>query len=393
MDRRTFCRMAATGGSISLTAGLAGCVFGGTLSGDLGEITGDWPMTGRDLGHTRYVEVAPKNPDTVWVADLDDGVRAASTPALADGQLYVPADAVSDLSHYRHRLYGLTAATGELRWQIPLRADPNEPPAVSGNRIVISAQRDVEKGRVVAFDDRYGEEAWLYDIDARLTAPPTVSAPLVYIPDWKGRVHALDVSDGSIRWTQRIMRGDSGRSFATPVALQDDTLYLGSQSGATGVVALDANTGEERWSKSTAAVIDGPVVRDDLVVVRTHKLVVAFDTEGTRQWSYNVLDADSHAMAMNDQHVYVPSRQRLYAIDRSGGKAWHYHLQQGQVGTPTVAGDTVFLRRNDHLTALSRTDGTEQWTISQDGVGSAVVTPEAVFLARKGGEVAGLGAE
>ncbi len=158
-------------------------------------------------------------------------------------------------------------------------------------------------------------------------------------------------------------------------------------------MALDADTGEERWSKSTAAVIDGPVVRDDLVVVRTHKLVVAFDTEGTRQWSYNVLDADSHAMAMNDQHVYVPSRQRLYAIDRSGGKAWHYHLQQGQVGTPTVAGDTVFLRRNDHLTALSRTDGTEQWTISQDGGGRAVVTPEAVFLARKGGEVAGLGAE
>jgi outer membrane protein assembly factor BamB len=158
MDRRTFCRMVATGGSIGIAAGLAGCVFGEPPSGDLGEITGDWPMTGKDLGHTRCVEAGPTEPDTVWVTDLDDAVRAAATPALAAGRLYVPADAVSERARYRHRLYALTAATGDQRWQVPLRADLNAPPAVSGNRIVVSAQRDVEEGRVVAFDDRYGED-------------------------------------------------------------------------------------------------------------------------------------------------------------------------------------------------------------------------------------------
>ncbi|MFQ3294727.1 MAG: outer membrane protein assembly factor BamB [Natrialbaceae archaeon] len=129
MDRRTFCRMVATGGSIGITAGLAGCIFGGPPSGDLGEITGDWSMTGKDLGHTRCVEAVPTDPDTVWVTDLDDAVRAAATPALAAGRLYVPADAVSEQARYRHRLYALTAATGDQRWQVPLRADPNAPPA------------------------------------------------------------------------------------------------------------------------------------------------------------------------------------------------------------------------------------------------------------------------
>jgi outer membrane protein assembly factor BamB len=390
MNRRTFCRLAAAGSSASLTGVLAGCVFGGPPSGDLGRIEDEWPMVGRDPGHTRRADDGPIDPDAVWVTDLEDA-RAVGTPALAAGQLFVPVDALSDRAHHRYRLHALEAATGEERWQVPLRSDPNGPPAVSGDRIVVSTRRSVERGRVVAFDDRYGEEVWLYDVDARVTAPPTVSAPFVYVPDWRGRVHALGLADGTVHWTRRIGDDGHGRSFPEPVALADDTLYLGSLSGHTGVVAIDADTGAERWSRSTNVVTEGPVIHDDLLVVRMHGLVEAFDRDGTRRWSYNVLASDSRPMAVDDRHVYVPARKKLYAIDRTGRPAWQFQLQDGSVGTPTVAGDAVLLRRNDHLTAVSRADGTEQWTVQQSGVGRAVVTPEAVFLARDDGRVAGLG--
>jgi outer membrane protein assembly factor BamB len=375
----------ATAGSASVA--LAGCLLD-SPSGDLGRVEGAWPMIGRDPGHARRAEDGPTDPRTVWTTELDQ-VRSAGPPSVQDGRLYVPADAVSDRARHRYRIHALSASTGEERWQVPLRSEPNGPPAVSGDHVVVTARRSLERGRVVCFQRRYGDEEWLVDVDARLTAPPTVDGRVVYVPDWSGRVHAPSMTDGSVLWSRWIDAG-RGRTFAEPVAVHDGTLYLGSMSGTTGVVALDAETGAERWRGDTGAVTGGPVVDGDLVVVRSHHLVVAFDADGTRRWSVNVLEADARPMAVDDRHVYVPARERLHAITRDGESAWSHDSTDGRVGTPTVAGDSVLLRGADRLTSLSRTDGEERWTVRPDGIGGVVVTPEAAFLT-DGGRVLALG--
>ncbi|WP_265111611.1 PQQ-binding-like beta-propeller repeat protein [Halosolutus halophilus] len=380
----------ATIGSASGT--LAGCLSSGSPSGDLGNVGGDWPMDGSNPGHTRRVDEGPAEPTAVWETDLD-GARGAGTPSVVDGHLYVPVDAVSDEARHRHRLHSLSATTGEERWRVPLRSDVISPPAIYGDRIVVSAQPSIERGRIVAFQRRHGDEAWLYDVDARLTAPPTVADATVYVPDWNGRIHALSVGDGSIRWSRRIASDGSTRTFAEPIAVNNGVLYLGSQSGATGVIALDAETGEQRWSRSTEAVTTGPVVADDFVVIRTHRVVVAFDAAGTRRWSFTVPESAYHRLALGNRHVYVPARGSLYAIDRSGAKAWSYDSSDSRIGPPTVVGDDVVIPEADRLTAVSRADGTERWTVDLSGAGDAIVTPGAVFTTRDGGRVVALGDE
>ncbi|WP_239685597.1 PQQ-binding-like beta-propeller repeat protein [Halolamina pelagica] len=172
-------------------------------------------MDGRDAGHTRRVDDGPTEPATAWRTEFDD-VRGVGTPSLADGELYVPADAVTETARSRYRLYALSARDGGVRWQVPLRVEPNGAPAVSADRIVVGAKRSVKGGRLVCFHPRYGEEQWLYDVGSRLTAPPTVAEGVVYVGDWSGRVHAIGTLAGTVRWTRRIDAGEGGDRSRPP---------------------------------------------------------------------------------------------------------------------------------------------------------------------------------
>ncbi len=376
--------LAALGAGVALS----GCLSVGSPSNELGAVDGNWPMDGRDAGHTRRVDAGPSEPETVWRTEFDD-VRAVGTPSLFDGDLYVPVDAVGETARSRYRLYALSPRDGELRWQVPLRVDPNGAPAVSPERVVVAAKRSTERGRVVCFHPRYGEEEWLYDVDARLTAAPTVADGVVYVADWRGRVHALGALEGDVRWSRRIDAGEGGRTFANAVAVRDGTLYLGSQSGNTGVVALDADDGAERWRVSTGAVTEWPVVSGELVVVRSHGTVIALGTDGERRWTVTVPEPDPQAMAVGDGRVFVPAGDRLYAIDRSGEEAWRHEADDGGVGTPTVAGDAVVFPDGDGgLTARAVADGSERWTVSADADGEPIVTAAALFRASGSGVVA-----
>lgn len=380
-------RMLAMLGAASTA--LAGCLSGGSSTPNLGDVTGTWPMVGRDSGHTRAVAAGPTDPSTAWTTTLD-GVRSVGAPALVGGALYVPVDAVSERARHRYRIHALAAATGDERWQVPLRAEPNGPPAVRGDRVVVTGRPSTDRGRVVGFETRYGGEEWLYDVDARITAPPTIRLGTAYVPDWRGRVHALSVGDGSVLWTRRIGADESGRQFPEPVAVRDRTLYLGSQAGDTGVLALDAGTGAVRWRRDTPGVTGGPIVDDDSVVVRAGESIVGFALDGTRQFTVTLPEPGSGPMAIDDGTVYAPAGDALYAIDRDGTEAWRYE-NDGQVGPPVVVGDAVVVRGEGELTGLSRGTGDVAWATEVAGTGSIVVTRRGIFASGENGTVVALG--
>lgn len=375
--------------TVAAGIGLAGCLSGDSRPGDVGPVEGEWPVYGGDPGHGRVADGGPADPDRVWTAG-PDGARSVGTPSVADGRVYAPADSVSDRARNDYRLHALSASTGEERWRVPLRAAPNPSPATNGDRTVVSAQRSTERGRVVAVREPYGDEEWLYDVDARVTAPPTVDGTTVYVPDWRGRVHALSLLDGSVRWSREVDADGEGRTFAGPAAVHDDAVYLGSTSGRTGVVAVDAETGDERWSRSTDVVTAGPVVDDSLVVVRAYGYVAAFDPDGSRRWTFGVPGDGWGAVALDDRRVYVPAPDALYAIDRGGDLAWRYD-PGARVGPPTVAGDDVLVRVDGEVRALSRSNGERRWSADGDANGGVVATPDALFVARSGGRVSALG--
>lgn len=378
----------------AVSVGVAGCLGGDSPDGEFDRVEGRWQMGGRDAGHTRRSESGPVDPSTVWSQEFE-AVRAVGTPALSAGRLYVPADAITAVSRSFHRLYSVDAATGDTDWWAPLRIDLVGTPAVSGDRIVVSGKRSLEAGRVVCFRDGYGDEEWLYDVDARLTAPPTVADGVAYVPDWSGAVHALSVTDGSVLWSTRVRDPDERGSmtFTEPVAVEGDAVYVGSNAGVTGVVALDADSGEELWRAPADPVTGGPVVEDGLLVIRSHGLLIAYGTDGKRRWTFNLVNGTTHPMAIDGSHVYATGRQTLYAIGRDGERSWTHDAPDAGVGSPTIAGDSVLLRGTDRLTSLSAGTGEKEWSTTPAGQGEAVVTPGAVFVEGGDGRLLALGDE
>ncbi|SDJ84032.1 Outer membrane protein assembly factor BamB, contains PQQ-like beta-propeller repeat [Halovenus aranensis] len=359
---------------------IAGCLSRPTGTGSLDDLDGSWPVAGGNVGHSRTVSGVPSNPETVWTTELPD-TRSVGTPAIVDGQVYVPVDSVSEQARHRYGIHALSGETGTERWQVPLRAEPNGPPAVTAGRILASGKRSTERGRLVAFSEPHGEEEWLYDVDARVTAPPTFDVTTVFLPDWSGTVHALSAVDGSVRWARRVGTAAGQRTFPHAAAVENGRLYLGSSSGQTGVVAVDAETGETDWSRSTPRVTAGPVVHDGLVVAQTGSVVRAFDTDGGELWAVSLPNQTPRRLqsAVDDSHVYVTRGATTYALTREGKQDWTYDHNAAAKRPPTVAGDAVLVPEDDAITAIDRTDGTTLWQTKTDGQATLVTASNALL--------------
>lgn len=372
------------------SVGLAGCLSPETPDAELDAVDGRWTMAGQNAGHTRAIGGDVTDPETVWTAELPDA-QATGTPSLDGETLYVPANATDRYAQYRHQLYAISATTSELRWYTPFRAQRmNSPPAISdvigsGGRVVMTTRPETERGRVVALDES-GGEVWVHDVDARLTAPPTIDDFTVYVADWDGTLRAFRVDNGEERWSTTV--GD-GWAVAQPVACHDETLYLATATSSGRLVALDAEGGAEQWSQSTDIVVAGPVVADDFVAVRTRTGIEAFDAAGDHRFTFGIPEDRGDDIAMDDGMLYVPGEERLYAIDRAGERAWVYDGAD-RLGAPTVVGETVLVAEDGEIVALSKSDGEVSWRADTEGAGDIIATDGALFLAASEGQVTAL---
>ena len=130
---------------------------------------------------------------------------------------------------------------------------------------------------------------------------PVVANGLMYVSEGSGRVTAFDVVSGDVAWQhQRNYPEDIERSQAfmrhRGVSVYGNTIYWGTADAA--LVALDAQTGEQRWEVSTgdyttglghphpALIADGKVILGFAGGDRSARgAVVAHDAEtGERLW-------------------------------------------------------------------------------------------------------------
>ncbi|WP_435360514.1 PQQ-binding-like beta-propeller repeat protein [Haloarchaeobius sp. DFWS5] len=228
-------------------------------------------------------------------------------------------------------------------------------------------------------------------------------------------------------------------AITTVPAIVDGTLYV----SADGLAALDARTGEERWSagtggRSSPSVHDGTVyssdyrtvgaydaesgdalweaeanasrltVADGLVVAAGDEGVAAIDAEtGSVQWRVLTQRRFDSAPAVVDGTVYVADRPRdqpgrLSALDLdTGDRQWQYEVDEADgsgahyyfTGEPVYADGTVFLACENRVAyAVDAETGTEVWqTTTMGGLNPApAVVDETVYFGQDGGAVLAL---
>jgi outer membrane protein assembly factor BamB len=277
-------------------------------------------------------------------------------------------------------------------------------------------------GDLSALDVATGTRNWQVDIRGWVSSAPALVDDTLYAGTVWSEFYAIDISDGTVRWTRSFDRGRF--SDSSPVGV-DGTVYVGMDQ-SPALLALNADTGETRWrftdfDAETEAIDASPAVADGIVVFATDThSVVALDAEtGTVRWERNVGTEPDSSPAIHDGVVYYPgvnlegdTLSRVWALDlRTGDTRWTYDVDEEQQGiSPAIADSTVYVpatrnlrpRYDDgnttetrtvtegnrgRLYALDATTGENEWTteITADTRSSPAIVDGVVYLGAGGG--------
>lgn len=231
--------------------------------------------------------------------------RSVDPVPIVDGVAYVPFDGFS-----------LSAVTleGEPIWSGTVAGAGDADRHALGNvRRPAIAEGIVYAGSgdagLSAFDAATGDEHWA-DPEASVGYQPVVGEEYVYVQGRPG-LRAYDRHTGEVAWT--ALEEENLRY--TP-ALGDDRLF--TQAGSTGdmaVIAVDATTGERRWTREITRARDQPTVAGDVVLVTDDGSLWAYDVaDGSVRWQLSTATHAMRAPAVVDGTVILQTRQRIYAL-------------------------------------------------------------------------------
>ena len=364
---------------------------------------GSWAAAGRDLRHSRFVELGPPPPSGTVSAwnDTIPGDPLASEPVAQDSHIYIgSSDGIYALFH--HDLSLVDKWEGETPGRITASA------AVVGADLFFGSTDHT----VNAWNAYDGNARWSFPAEDTVEVPPMISDGLLYIGSGESWVYALDAHSGAEIWRTQL---ESNASNA--VAIHDGRLYVGDDKGIFYV--LSARTGQEWFRFRTPRAITGsPVISADgerayfasggqlyAVDARVREIpgLFQFKQIWAQLWWWQVPGVprpkgqqgglwrftpenplqglkSGPALASDEdgETVYVGSHDHvMYALDaRDGSLRWTFKAANDIWASPLVVKDRLIFGDDDgNLYSLNRDDGTLAWSIN---LGSSIRIPPMI---------------
>ncbi|MER6321442.1 PQQ-binding-like beta-propeller repeat protein [Streptomyces coelicoflavus] len=314
--------------------------------------------------------------------------------AVADGRIHA-----SD----GPTLFALDAREGADLWRVQTDAWVYSLQAERGT--VLTATRG---GGVQAWEASSGQKLWEVTGAQTDFESPEAGAALhdgtAYV--WQdARLRALDARTGDERWSYPI--GDAASCGGVPVRLTqgpDGYVYV---AAGTRVLALEIASGHVRWHFEAPAVflapptfVPGPAVTGGGVYLADYLgTVYALDaTDGRDRWRIATeARSSTDPVLVAAGHVHVGSGKGLYTLDAvTGTPKWRFQAGGDIVGAPAVAEGRIHFGSSDHLLyTLKADDGRLRWKLATGGeiTGSPVVRDGIVYACSKDRCVYALDAE
>jgi outer membrane protein assembly factor BamB len=265
----------------------------------------------------------------VGIAVVGLGLVSAATPAADWPQWRGPHR--SGISQETGLLKEWPAEGPKLLWQVVDIGDGYSTPAVVGNRVYLISNKGMENEYVQALDASDGTEIWRQRIGnvgankgpqypgARST--PTVDGDLLFALSSDGDLTCLETATGNVRWQKNLRTDFAGQSgqwaYAESPLVDGNTLVCTPGGAEATLVALDKQTGNGVWK---TALEEGDQA--------AYASAIVVNVGGVRQ--------------------YVQFLQKgLVGVDAATGKfLWRYaRTAQGSpanIPTPVADGDLVY---------------------------------------------------
>ena len=140
----------------------------------------------------------------------------------------------------------LESDSGDRVWRIDLDDSLSGGVGVGAGMVLLGTS----DGGVLALSDQDGSELWTGKVSGEVLAPPQTNGDVVVVQSYDGKLHGLDASDGSELWVY-----DSNvpvltlRGTSTPIIFERFAI---AAFGSGRVVALDVTSGAVRWEARVA---------------------------------------------------------------------------------------------------------------------------------------------
>lgn len=246
----------------------------------------------------------------------------------------------------------------ELLWKIPVGPAWSSF-AVSGRRLFTQEQRGPME-TIVCYDADNGRELWTRQIEARFDDPlggpgpratPTLANGGLFITGATGTLLRLDPATGEIIWKKDLTAVASRKPpmwgfSASPLVTHDLAIVYAGGTGDKGLLALDAASGELRWSApggsdSYASPQLSRILGEELVSMLSNDGLVLVDPASGRQrlnyeWKFSQYRALQPNVVSNDT-ILLPTGMN------TGTRA--IRVTQAKEGAP-LAAEELWTSRN-----------------------------------------------
>jgi outer membrane protein assembly factor BamB len=289
---------------------------------------------------------------TLWSKAL--GGRLA-TPVVDGGRVY----ALSGDDTALGTLYALSASDGRELWRRSVNANGHQSPLVGAGLVVVTSNR------IYGFSADTGQPLWSYGDEFGVAYEAALVDGLVVAAD-DGKLVALTPSGAEVWWTEPPSRV---LGYRLRVSADRGVVYAG---GFDGILrAVDVRDGTTRWSAVTYGEVFAPAVAAGMVYAQasTNYVFGIDQVSGAIRWSY---DTASGMLPPGQSSNFPPSYANglifvstgIVAADRSsldnfllaldaktGALRWKAALGRERATQPTIAGGQVFIQTESRLIA------------------------------------------
>jgi outer membrane protein assembly factor BamB len=341
--------------ALTATFGLAGCGSFWPWSGPSKPVMPEPPAVG-----------TPAAAKLAWTYRLAAG-GSGFAPAYASGSIFA---AGADGTVVR-----VDASTGRELWRVDLRKKVVAGVGSDGGTVAVA----LEDGVLVALDAA-GKQRWSASLGADAATVPAVAEGVVVVRTGDNRVQAFDLDAGKRRWSFSRQNPPLVLHQTAGITLTPALAYVGLPGGR--LVALDMKSGALRWEASIAQargateieriadVVGTPLVRGGLVCAANYNgRLGCFDAaSGRARWSREVpsmtgVEIDSRLV------VSVDDKDKIHAFSTSGTSVWRQEKYSGRVlSAPVSVGPVLVFGDSKGLVHLaSRDDGAVVGRFTGDG--------------------------
>lgn len=271
-------------------------------------------------------------------------------------------------------------------WQRSLGSPIAASPTGTGDGLYVGT----ESGTIESLAPADGSRRWSYDAKTGIRASPVLVDDTVFIvigePDLFANhvVVALDAETGTERWTF-----GPEEWWLEILGATEDALYVGTADDEIDKVgqtlyALSLTDGSIQWSGELGDP-SGGLMADGTIYVSTYGRLYAYDTAtGEQRWTRDVEDDPTRTIAATDETVcYVAdegdTRGKLFAVDSETGETLWSHGEWMATST-TLHGDTLYVG-GEHIAAFDPASGEQRWMTDQSGYVPRVPVRDGVLYA------------